>query len=308
LFITPGVKYLYAHTSDKDHVGFFYPITGTVSDDEHYVSPTVGVSYKPIKGVDIYGAFGQNLRFPDISAYYGAFQTDINGNNIVAPVKITPEFVNDYELGARFESGGFFASIDLYREEFTHTFITLANLTGGVPNGTTSVGNGGSSLYQGIELQLKESVQWMDAKWSGYFNYAHNQAKFTSAFTDAATGNTILAGTPLANVPQDLISAGLDWSRDGWAANVGLQLGVFTTPTVIPSYTVVDLGASKTFQIEAMGRSGALKLGINVDNLFDKRYFNEARTDFDNQNPPNTFLRPVVAAPLSVTGSVTATF
>ncbi|HXQ14871.1 MAG TPA: TonB-dependent receptor [Caulobacteraceae bacterium] len=316
LFITPGVKFIYAHTSDKDHVGFFYPITGTVNDDEHYVSPTVGLSYKPVDGVDIYAAFGQNIKFPDISAYYGAFQTDINGNNIIAPVKVAPEYVNDYELGARFERGGFFASIDLYREDFTHTFITVANLTSGIPNGTTSVSNGGNSVYQGVELQLKETVQWMDADWSGYFNYAHNQAKFTTSFSDASAG-AVLAGTPVANVPQDLISAGLDWSRSGWAANVDLryvgrqftdqnQLGTSPTPNTIPSYVVVDLGASKTFHVAAMGPSGAVKLGINVDNLFDQRYFNEAFTDTDNMG--NSFLRPVVAAPLSVTGSVTATF
>ena len=53
-----------------------------------------------------------------------------------------------------------------------------------------------------------------------------------------------------------------------------------------------------------MGRNGSVKVGINVDNLFDERYFNEGFTDFTATNP--NFLRVVVGPPLGVTGSVSA--
>jgi iron complex outermembrane receptor protein len=314
LFLTPGVKYLYAATSDKDNIGFFYPAAGRVSDTESYVSPTVGLSYRPIHDLDVYAAFGQNIKFPDISAFYGAFQTDANNVPFTAPIHIKPEYVNDYELGVRFEHDGFFATVDVYREDFRNTFVSVANLVGGVPNGTSRTTNGGASVYQGVEVQLKESVHWADSDWNGYLNFARNDAKFTSSFTDAATGVTVASGTPVADVPYDLASAGLDWGWNGWGANVDVryvgkqytdqyQLGAPGAST-IPSYVVVDLGAWKTFDVHDMGRNGSVRVGVNVDNLFNRLYFNEGFTDFDNNG--RQFLRPVVGAPLSVTGSVEA--
>jgi outer membrane receptor protein involved in Fe transport len=313
LTVTPGVKYLYAHTSDTDHVGFFYPNKGTAAGDEGFISPTVGFNYKPISTFAIYGAFGQNIKFPDISAFYNNIQTDINGNLLVPPVQVKPEHVNDYELGARYQSGGLSLAVNVYREDFTNTFVTIS-----INNGNNSeVINGGSSRYQGVEVQFQDAFHWLDSDWTAYANYAHNQAKFTSSFMDQASGNAVLAGTPLANVPQDLVSAGGTWSWRGWEANLSLryvgkqftdqfQLGTVPTPNTIPSYVVVDLGVAKRFSVQTMGRSGSVKIGINVDNLFDERYFNEAFTDTDNMG--NSFLRPVVGAPLGVTGSISAKF
>jgi iron complex outermembrane receptor protein len=312
LFLTPGVKYLYAATSDKDNIGFFYPQAGRVSDTESYVSPTIGLSYRPIHDLDVYAAFGQNIKFPDISAFYGAFQVDANNMPFTAPIHIKPEYVNDYELGVRYEHDGFFATIDVYREDFRNTFVTSFNPA---TNISTTL-NGGTSRYQGVEIQIKETAHWLDADWSGYFNYARNQANFTSSFTDTVSGAQVNNGTPLADVPYDLASAGVDWSWNGWQANADIryvgkqytdqaQSGL-PTANSIPPYEVVDLGVSKTIDVHEMGRDGSVRIGLNVDNLFNKFYFNEAFTDFDSNN--HQFLRPVVGAPFSATGSIEVKF
>jgi iron complex outermembrane receptor protein len=314
LFVTPGVKYLYAHTSDTDNVGFFYPLRGKVKDNTDFISPTLGLSYKPFEGFDVYAAFGQNIKFPNISAFYGAFQTDANGDNVIVPVKIRPEHVNDYELGARYQRGGFHAEVDVYREDFTNTFISQFNP---VTNLTTTH-NGGASRYQGVEVQLKDEMRWMDADWSGYFNYAHNEAKFTTGFTDQESGNSVLPGTPLANVPSDLVSAGLDWSWNGWQASAAVryvgrqfieqaQLGTVTTPLTIATHAIVDLGVSKTMPFGDNAEGRTVKLAVNVDNLFDKTYFTEAFNS-DANFGGDGFVHAVVGAPLSVTGSVTLKF
>jgi hypothetical protein len=70
LTVTPGVKYIYANTKDSDAIAFFYPYGGSVSDTERFVSPTLGLNYKATDNLAFNFAFGENIKFPDISAYY----------------------------------------------------------------------------------------------------------------------------------------------------------------------------------------------------------------------------------------------
>ena len=80
--------------------------------------------------------------------------------------------------------------------------------------------NGGSSRYQGVELQLLQDVGKTAAgDISAYFNYAHNQATFTASF-NADFAGSVTAGQPLAGVPRNLISTGVVWKYRGWRANL----------------------------------------------------------------------------------------
>ncbi len=319
LHITPGFKYIYAYTKDHDAIGFFYPIAGDVSDKEDFVSPTVGLNYKLTDHIAVYGSWGENVKFPEISAYYGAFQTDANGNNVIVPVKVNPEYVNDYELGSRFQQAGFSASINLYREDFTNTFISRFN----AQTGTTSTVNGGTSRYQGVELQLAQDFgqqPWGDL--SLYLNYSYNQAKFTSSFTSDYAGS-VTAGAPLANVPDTLVNFGGVWSRDGWRVNVdGRYVGRqyldqqnsgLPTQATIGAYFLVDLGISKTFELHNMAFAKSIKVAFNADNLTNKYYLNEGYTDSlynpaDGNYDGASFIRAVPGAPRSFTGSLVVGF
>jgi outer membrane receptor protein involved in Fe transport len=311
LHVTPGVKYIYADTRDHDDIGFYYPLAGFVSDKEHFVAPTLGVSFEVLQGFAIYGAYGQNLKFPDISAYYSGFQTDANGNLVIVPVSVKPEHVNDFEAGFRYQVSGFAGSINGYREHFTNTFITQTDPT----TQLTSTVNGGDSIYQGIEVQLGQ--QFGDTgvgQLSAYLNYSYNQAKFKNSFSVEYAGQ-VNAGQPLADVPKNLVQAGLTWSLAGVRASlaaryIGQQyVDQFSagTPTgsTIPGHFLADLNLSDTIPLGAPALK-SLRLSLSVTNLLDRRYFNEAYTDADvNGNP---FLRAVVAAPRSVFGEVSLDF
>ena len=75
--VTPGLKYMFARTSDFDNVGFFYPNSGTISDTEHYTSPTIGVNWQPVRHWSLYAAWGETAKFPGIAAYYN----NVGGNS-----------------------------------------------------------------------------------------------------------------------------------------------------------------------------------------------------------------------------------
>jgi iron complex outermembrane receptor protein len=312
LHLTPGVKYVRASTSDHDALGFFYPISGFVGDIEHFVSPTFGANFKVSPDLALYGAYGRNIKFPDITAYYGGFQTDANGNPQVVPVTgVKPEYVNDYELGVRWRLPMVSVTANAYRENFTNTFINSFSPT----TGLTSVNNGGASRYQGEELEVMAHL-WNPGpgQLDAHLTYSHNEAKFLKSFTTYA-GVQVMSGQPLANVPKDLASVRLEWHQGGWSGDVqaryiGLQYidqlsaGTPTANTISP-HTLVDLGVARRLELgERFPRS--LRLALNVDNLFNRYYYNEAFTDVDVNN--NNFVRAVPGAPRSITGTVDVAF
>ena len=312
LTLTPGVKYVYAHTSDHDGIGFFYPLAGTVTDDEDYVSPTIGVNFKLSDQVAIYGAFGQNIKFPDISAYYGAFQTDINGNPAIAPPKTQPEHVNDYEAGIRYQKDALSMTLNFYREDFTNTFINKFD-----PNtGLSTVTNGGASQYQGIELQVATDVPDLTpGHLRIYANASINEAVFTSSFNSDYAGS-VTAGAKLANVPENLVSLGLNWDYAGWSLDVegriigrqslDQQNSGLPTQAQIPLYTQLNIGLSKTFPLHGLSLAKSVEFAVRGENLTNEYYLNEAFTDFDVNG--NSFIRGVPGAPRSVTGVVKVKF
>ncbi len=326
--ITPGVKYQFANTIDTDDIGFFYPYGGTTRDSESYVSPTVGLNYKPTEHLSFNFAFGQNIKFPDISAYYNAVPgTTASTPLSPPPIKIKPEHVNDFELGARYQAGGFSAAVDVYREDFTDVFIDAFDPV----TYLTIVSNGGSARYQGVEVQLADDLRLGQAgDLRGYFNYAYNDAKFTSTFnadsigstlsagSSSSTPTTVTAGEPMADVPQVLVTGGLTWSHEGLVIDakgryIGHQYILDTdngtpSPITIHGYFVLDLSVAKTVQIKGAGPLvKSATFSFKVNNLTNKYYYNEASVAANGSYVgPTEFAAP--GAPRSFIGQIEFAF
>jgi outer membrane receptor protein involved in Fe transport len=290
------------------------------------VSPTIGANYKITSDFAVYGALGQSVKFPDITAYYNG----IPGTTAATPLKpppvtVKPEHVNDYELGVRYQHGGLSGSLSVYREDFTNTFIDAFNPS----TFLTIVSNGGSSRYQGVELQVRNDFgeqPWGDV--NAQLSFAYNQAEFTSTFhSDFAGGqgeNTdadvlVSAGEPLADVPDVLLSADVNWSYEGWRVDldgryVGSQYtdnAVSGTPstTRIPDYTVIDLNLSKTVPMRSFtGAPGSVKFSLNIDNIGNEYYYNQEYTNSSKDFNGNFYQVASPGAPRSFTGSVLVKF
>jgi len=321
LHLTPGVKYVHANTSDNDSVGFFYSQAGSVGDSEHFVSPTFGANYAVDDKLNVFGAFGKNTKLPDISSYYNSIEyPNFQVNAVVVQPQLKPEHVDDFELGLRYRNGSYSAEVNAYKENFRDTFISSTNPV----TNLTLYQNGGSSVYQGFEAQVMDKFEHLPipGRIEAYLNLARNQARFTSTFNSDYTGGNgingskVLAGTPLAGVPQNLISAGATWKSDGWRANaegrfIGRQYLDQTysgTPSsaVIGGHMVVNLGLSRLFVLGAGSGNQTLRVGLNVDNVFDRRYLNTGFTDTDAAG--NNFVRGIYAAPRAVSGNVVYAF
>ena len=322
LSITPGLKYIYAKTQDTDSIGFFYPYGGTDGNNDHFVSPTIGLNYKASEHLAFNAAFGQNIKLPDIASYYNQVPGTTSSTPLVPPkIMIKPEHVNDYELGARYSDGDLALSIDGYREDFSSIFVDSFNPA----TYETNVTNGGTARFQGVELQLADGVHFNDGGYlKGFINYAYNQATYTSSFNADAIGvalsdsdTAVHAGERMPDVPETLLSVGATYLKDGYrldlmARYIGSQVAEDTATgtssnSSIPGYTIVDLGLSKTFIANhSTGLNQNIKLSLYVDNLFNKYYYNTAYTETSGTAGPTEFATP--GAPRSIMAKIDYSF
>ena len=275
--VTPGLKYLYAKTYDEDSKGFYYPIMGALQDTEHFTSPTLGINWRPIRHVSLYAAWGENMKFPNISAYYGNIgEVNAAGIPVVVPLNVKPEYVRDFEVGARYEAHGFEGSLNGYRENFTNTFISVTNP---VSQLTTTV-NGGKATYSGIELDAQQSLHTTDyGDFSIFGNVSLNKAYFSSSFN--YFGTQVTPGMPLANVPRHLANLGVGWKLASWRANINLHYASsqylnqltsgLASAVTIPGYAVTNFAIRDTVNL-GMGMLKNVKLALHIDNVFNRHY------------------------------------
>lgn len=291
IHVTPGLKYIHAYTRDYDALGFYYSSPGSDSATEDMLSPTIGASAELIPHLTVYGSYGKNVKFPDITAFYNA----IAGVN-TAPIVVKPEYANDYELGVRYKFKGVTAAINAYQENFSDIIFSSATATG-----FTQYQNGGGQRYRGIEAQLTDEFgHFLLGRWNGYLNASYNKAICTSVTQSDLTGQRCNPGQDLPNVPQYLVSGGLIWDYEGWHVDVeGHYVGAqkledfFTSLpiqpgdlepgqyTEIPHSFLVNVGVIKVIPLKSASHR-AIRLAFHVDNLFDKRYFSAAQVNTRN--------------------------
>ena len=142
----------------------------------------------------------------------------------------------------------------------------------------------GQQRTEGFELGLQGEVM---RNWDVYGGYAHLDGRITKPInsgTTATVASIIPAGGKIGLVPEHTLSL---WNRFNvggeWGAGLGLiyqseSFTSFSNAVKLPGFTRVD-GALYYTMAENKTR-----LGLNVENLFDKRYF--PTVDGDNNISP----------------------
>jgi outer membrane receptor protein involved in Fe transport len=298
IHITPGVKYIEATSKDNDDVGFYYSPPGSLKNKDHFLSPTIGASIEPIDNFTIYGSYGKNVKFPDITSLY----SELGYGGVVPPATVKPEYVQDYEAGARYKWDSLQVELNAYQEDFSDIIYSIQ-----LPSGASFQENGGKEQYRGVEFQLTQDFGDIGfGNLKSFLNASYNEAVCKSDFgyghSVSDTSGGCNTGQSLANVPNYLLSGGLTYDYSGWHADltgqfVGKQhLEDYYTylpepaydlapgqPTHIKSYLLFNLGVVKVIPLEN-SFANALRLGVHVDNIFNTRYFADAETDSDANN------------------------
>ncbi|MGH9147468.1 MAG: TonB-dependent receptor, partial [Vicinamibacterales bacterium] len=225
------------------------------SSSDGLVSPRLGVIYKPIVPVSIYG--GYSLSYLPRA---GEQLVSLSLSNQA----LEPEEFRDYEVGAKWDLAPALAfTAALYRLDRSNVIVpdpvdpALSLLVD-------------AQRTKGLELGLGGRVT---RSWSLMGGYAYQEGEITRSISATAR-----AGATLAQLPKHSFSL---WNKYDFSARWGIGLGlihrsdIFTSTdniVVLPSFFRVDSGIF-------FNLNSKFQAQLNVENLFDEDYYASAHSN-----------------------------
>jgi catecholate siderophore receptor len=215
-------------------------------------SPRLGVTWSPSRNATWYASYSSSF-LPSGEQMSLAVNT----------ADLKPETAKNYEAGVRWDMlPKLTLSAAVFRTDRKDVKVVD-------PNNAALLIRAGQQRTDGLEVGLQGEVA---RNWEIYAGYANLDGRIVK-------GTTVPAGRRVALVPQDSLSL---WNKfalgGGWSAGLGLihQSEVFTSTnnTVkLPAFTRADGALYYAFA------DGRTRLALNVENLFDKKYYPTAHND-----------------------------
>ena len=276
LQIIAGLRYDKFKTKFNDSV----TIANSATINDQFISPRVGLVYKPIEPVSLYTNYSLSY-LPRTGEQLTSLTSSIKS--------FDPEKFTNIELGLKYDFlQSFSISSSIYHLERSKMAITD-------PQSPTNIIIVDGQVTKGFELGLAGKL--FDS-YSMYGGYTYQDADITK---NQGTGNTqITSGTPLGHVPEHTFSLWNKYEMDEtWSAALGVvsRSDMFAaTPTTstavkLPGYARLDAAIYANINKQT-------KLQLNIENLLDKTYYQSAH---NNNNI-------MYGYPLTARATVTYTF
>ncbi|RFC31899.1 MAG: catecholate siderophore receptor [Candidatus Nitrotoga sp. MKT] len=226
-----------------------------INTNDNFLSPRVGLVYKPIETVSIYTSYSL--------AYVPRAGEQLTSLTVTNKA-LEPEKFKNVEVGAKW---------DIYPNLALTTAVFQLDRTNVIlpdPNNAALSVLGGGQRNKGLELGLAGRVT---SAWSVMGGYTYQDGEITNS--QSATAKK---GAVLAELPKNTFSL---WNRYDFAPGWGVGLGVInrgamytsTDNTVrLPGFTRVD--AAVYAKIDKNMRAQ-----LNIENLFDKNYYASAHNN-----------------------------
>ncbi len=215
---------------------------------DRLVSPRVGVVFKPVEPLSIYGNYSVSY-LPSSGDQFSSLTTITQ--------QLKPEKFNNYELGAKWDIlHSLSLTMAVYRLNRTNTRATD-------PNDPTRIVQTGSQRTNGYEIGLNGSIT---RGWEIAGGYAYQDAFISSATTAAR------AGAQVAQVPHHTFSL---WNSYQIFPRLGAGVGVIhrsdmyaavDNAVMLPGYSRADVAVYYAL-------TEKWRLQGNLENLFNRKYF-----------------------------------
>jgi catecholate siderophore receptor len=245
----------------------------TLRRRDQLVSPRLGLVYKPVTSVSMYGSY--SVSFLPSSGDQFSLLTSITE-------QVKPERFVNYEIGAKFElPSSFSLTTAVYRLDRTNTRATD-------PNDPTRILQTGSQRSEGFEVGLAGAVT---EAWTISAGYSYQHAYIRSATTAARAGATV------AQVPRHSFSL---WNKYRLTSKLSVGIGLVgrTRTYAAIDDTVTLPGYSDVEAALFYASDDRWKAQVNVENLLARRYYANAGS--------NTNISP--GSPLAVRAGITLRF
>lgn len=234
-----------------------------LSSSDDLLSPRLGLVYKPAENVSLYTSYGVTY-MPRSGEQMASLSPTTKS--------LDPEEFENYEIGAKWDiTPRLGATAAVFR-------LNRSNVAVIDPTDATNTRmillDGDSQRTEGVELSLSGEIT---EAWQIIASYTYQEAEITRDIRTSATSVTP-KGTELAQSPKQM--AGL-WNRYDFSPNWGVGLGAIyrgesyaTTSNLVTlkSYTRYDGAVFYTV-------NDSVDLQLNVENLFNKKYFPSAHSD-----------------------------
>jgi catecholate siderophore receptor len=225
------------------------------SSNDGLLSPRVGLIYKPIPPLSLYGSYSLT--------YLPRAGEQLSSLSLTNQA-LDPEEFRNYEIGAKWDVVESFAfTAALYR-------LDRGNVIVPDPNDPTASMLVDAQRTKGLELGVDGYVT---KAWSVAGGYAYQDGDITRSISANAQ-----AGATLAQLPKHSISI---WNKYDFTPRLAAALGVisrgdvFTSTdnlVVLPNWTRVD--AAMYYKLTSM-----IRAQINIENLFDENYYLNAHSN-----------------------------
>ena len=255
--IIAGLRYDKFKTKFNDSV----TIANSATINDQFISPRVGLVYKPIEPVSLYTNYSLSY-LPRTGEQLTSLTSSIKS--------FDPEKITNIEAGIKYDLlQSFSISSSIYRLERSKIAITD-------PSSPTNTIIVDGQVTKGFELGVAGKL--FDS-YSMYGGYTYQDAEITK---NQGTGDAqITSGTPLGHVPKHTFSL---WNKyemnETWSAALGIvsRSDMFAaTPTTstavkLPGYARLDAAIYANINKQT-------KLQLNIENLLDKTYYQSAHNN-----------------------------
>jgi catecholate siderophore receptor len=225
------------------------------SSDDGLVSPRVGLIYKPMLPLSIYGSYSLTY-LPRAGEQLASLS--------LTNQALDPEEFRNYEVGAKWDvAPGFSFTAALYR-------LDRGNVIVADPIDPALSILVDAQRTKGLEIGLNGNIT---RAWSVAGGYAYQDGEITRTISAAAQ-----VGASLAQLPKHSISL---WNRYGFTPRVATAVGVlsrsdvFTSTdnlVILPNWTRID--AAFYYNL-----TSGVRAQINVENLFNEDYYLNAHSN-----------------------------
>jgi catecholate siderophore receptor len=238
-----------------------------LSRTDNAVSPRLGLIWTPTTAQTYY-----------VSYSYAFLPSGEQLNLATTTADLAPEKAKNYEVGARWDLFSRLAlSTAIFRTDRDDVHVAD-------PVNPGFFVRSGQQRVEGAEVGLQGNVT---SNWQVYGGYAYLDGRITKPITSgtaATPASVVPAGNKIGLVPRHTFSL---WNKvsvgGGWAAGLGLiyqgeSYTSFNNTVKLPAFARADGAVYYEFN------DRKTRLALNVENLFDKKYF--PTVDGDNNISP----------------------
>ena len=232
-----------------------------------FFNPKVGVTYLLNSQTNFYASYGRSGREPTRSDILGAAQINtFNLASVQDPESVQPEYVDDFEAGARMRTPKLTGQANLFYMQFTNEIAPIGQ---SIPEGFIQLRKSIASSYRrGVEV----SWQYQPLTMLSFQGNATFMQSNIDAFSPDGESQTYRNVQPIIS-PEWIINSSLRYQAypfmlalSGRYVSESYLEATNQPDLTVPSFFVLDAQASVSFLED-------YEFSLYLNNLFDKEYY-----------------------------------